>query len=202
MYGYFKGVIEEISEAGMVLEVNGIGYNISMPQTKCFDLGAIGDSVKVYTYTNVREDAINLFGFTSKEELNLFKLLISVSGVGPKSGQELLNTFKVSELENAIIKGDAKEISKAPGVGKKSAERIILELKDKVSKLSVSLDGDVASGNIDISNVGDNKDINEAVEALMALGYSKAESTTAVNKAKEAGYTTSEELLRGALKNL
>lgn len=207
MYGYFKGTIIEISELGLLLEVNNIGYNISMPMGKCYDLGAIGDEVKVYTYTSVREDAINLFGFISHEELSLFKLLISVSGVGPKSGQELLNSFSVDELSKAIVNGDFKLISKAPGVGKKTAERIIIDLKDKIAKFvsgaSVSSDSDT---NYALSKTVDgfenNKEAKEALEALMSLGYGKTESIMAINGALNTGLEKSEAILRGALMNL
>lgn len=197
MYAYFKGIIEEINLNETVLEVNGIGYNIQMPMVKALELGNTGDEVKIYTYTNVKEDTFSLFGFGTKEELELFKLLISVSGVGPKSAQGLLNSFDVTELQFAIHNGNVSLISKAQGIGRKTAERIIIDLKDKVS----ASEGSDAATDIVHVNV-DNDAKSETIEALMTLGYSKKESEKAIEKAAAAGALSSEELLRGALRNL
>lgn len=215
MYGYFKGIIQDISASLMIIEVNNIGYNILMPMAKSYTLGSVGDEVKVYTYTYVREDAINLFGFVNKDELELFKLLISVSGVGPKSGQEILNAFSYQELVNAIANKDAKTIAKAPGVGKKTAERVIIDLSDKVKSLAVTAisttdnQDQIININGDLDNLLTNKEAIEAIEALVSLGYSSKDSKNAVNelikKSIEAGASeglTSEQLLKGALKIL
>lgn len=198
MYSYIKGTIEEISDNLLVIENNGIGYNIFMPITKIVEIGNIGDDVKVYTYTSVKEDSFSLFGFISKDELSLFKLLISVSGVGPKTGQEILGAFPVAVLVNAIINNDSKLISSAPGVGKKTADRIIIDLKDKVSKYSGNFEEITVKDDITVND----KELKNAILALISLEYSKKESRAAAEKAYKAGARTTDEILRGALKNL
>lgn len=201
MYAYFRGELVERNEDSIVVDVNGIGYNIFMSGGKAFEIGAEGDMVKVYTYTAVREDAINLYGFISKEDLNLFKKLISVSGVGPKVAQGILSYFSADQLIMAISAEDSKAISKAPGVGKKTAERIIIDLKDKVEDIySLS---DVAAASLKPTGAtGSRSDINDAVLALTTLGYSGVEAKTAVSKAAEAGVSGSDDLLKAALKYL
>lgn len=201
MYAYFRGELVERNEDSIVVDVNGIGYNIFMSGGKAFEIGAEGDMVKVYTYTAVREDAINLYGFISKEDLNLFKKLISVSGVGPKVAQGILSYFSADQLIMAISAEDSKAISKAPGVGKKTAERIIIDLKDKVEDI-YSLSDVVAASLKPTGATGSRSDINDAVLALTTLGYSGVEAKTAVSKAAEAGVSGSDDLLKAALKYL
>lgn len=201
MYAYFRGELVERNEDSIVVDVNGIGYNIFMSGGKAFEIGAEGDMVKVYTYTAVREDAINLYGFISKEDLNLFKKLISVSGVGPKVAQGILSYFSADQLIMAISAEDSKAISKAPGVGKKTAERIIIDLKDKVEDI-YSLSDVVAASLKPTGATGSRNDINDAVLALTTLGYSGVEAKTAVSKAAEAGVSGSDDLLKAALKYL
>lgn len=201
MYAYFRGELVERNEDSIVVDVNGIGYNIFMSGGKAFEIGAEGDMVKVYTYTAVREDAINLYGFISKEDLNLFKKLISVSGVGPKVAQGILSYFSADQLIMAISAEDSKAISKAPGVGKKTAERIIIDLKDKVEDI-YSLSDVVAASLKPTGATGSRSDINDAVLALTTLGYSGVEAKAAVSKAAEAGVSGSDDLLKAALKYL
>lgn len=198
MYSYIKGTIEEIEEGSVVIENNGIGYNILMPMAKAFILGSIGDEVKVYTYTNVKEDTFSLFGFVNKDELKLFKMLISVSGVGPKTGQEIISNIDLNNLINAIVNGDFKTIAGAPGVGKKTAERIIIDLKDKVSAFS----GVSANENIKSSSPIFGEEYDNAVLGLISLGYSKKDSQAAAEKAMNNGAVKSDEILMGALKIL
>ncbi|HOO79561.1 MAG TPA: Holliday junction branch migration protein RuvA [Lachnospiraceae bacterium] len=197
MYAYFKGILEEKNIDRIVIEVGGIGYNIYFPAGKAAMLPALGEEVKIYIYTNVREDAINLFGFISLEELELFKLLISVSGIGPKGGLSILSIMSADEVKMAILTGNAKAISKAPGVGNKTAERLLIDLKDKVSVDSI-LGHTIEEGNV----AGENDPIvTETIEALTALGYAMKEAQNAVVEArKERDATDTSDLLKAALK--
>lgn len=129
----FKRLLAEIEEENIVIEVNGIGYNVRIPAGMAGRLPQIGEVVKLYTYTSVREDAIGLYGFLSRDDLNMYRQLITVSGIGPKGGLSVLSAMSADELRMAVISQDAKAIAKAPGVGTKTAQRIILELKDKIS---------------------------------------------------------------------
>ncbi len=133
MIAYLKGKITDIAEENVVLEVNDIGYNVKITGRTLGMLPAAGEEVKIYTYTYVREDAIHLYGFLTRDDLKMFKLLITVNGIGPKGALAVLSVMDADELRFAIISGDAKAIAKAPGIGGKTAERAILDLKDKVS---------------------------------------------------------------------
>ena len=133
MYAYIKGELAEINTDHIVIEAGGIGYQVFI-SLQTFDyLPSVGENLKIYTYLYLREDAMILYGFLTKDDLELFKLLISVSGIGPKGGLAILSTLEADDLRFAILSGDAKAISKAPGVGGKTAQRVILELKDKLS---------------------------------------------------------------------
>lgn len=198
MYAYIKGTLEEILEDRIVLENNGIGYNILFSAGKFPLLPPIGSEMRIYTYTAVREDAFLLFGFQTKEELDLFKKLIGVSGIGPKGGLAILSTLSVSEIIAAIVTGDAKKIAKSPGIGAKTAERVIIDLKDKVSLESAILD----FREKEVAEEEFGEEAKEAVEALTALGYGAKEAKTAVQKAGMEGLHTSSGLLKAALKYL
>lgn len=137
MIGFIKGTIEDIEEDRAVVDCNGIGYNIFMPSSVLSNI-SIGATVKIYTYLAVREDAMNLFGFLGKQDLDIFKKLITVSGIGPKGGLSIMSVMTADEVRMAIITGDHKAISKAPGVGAKTAMKVIVELKDKVNLEDVS----------------------------------------------------------------
>ena len=132
---YVNGILENLEDGNAVIDVNGIGYNVNISGSTMDRMPGIGEMVKLYTYTNVKEDAFTLFGFLSRDELNLFKLLITVNGIGPKGGLAILSVMTPDDLRFAILAGDSKSLSKAPGIGKKTAERITLELRDKL-KLS------------------------------------------------------------------
>ena len=188
-----KGVVDSVESDRVVIENNQIGYNILMPVTTLEKLG-IGEEVKIYTYFNVREDAMQLFGFFSKEELELFKKIISVSGVGPKGGLAIVSALPGEQLQMAIISGDAKAISKAQGIGAKTAQRIIIELKDKIDLEDMIH----TPGNDDISNSVQS----DAVDALVALGYSKGDAFSAVKKIEITENMDVEEVLKKALKNI
>ncbi|MCM1039138.1 MAG: Holliday junction branch migration protein RuvA [Roseburia sp.] len=199
MYAYLKGTIEEIAEDNLVLEVGQIGYNVKVSARTINAVGGIGSFVKIYTYTLVREDAFWLYGFLTRDDLEIFKKLITVNGIGPKGGLAILSVMSADELRFAIVSGDAKAIAKAPGVGAKTAERVILDLKDKIS-----LDDVLSSGEADVMVSLDGEDIgnsrNEAIEALTALGYSGTEALRAVKQVEAADSMSVEEILKAALK--
>lgn len=198
---YIKGSLTEKMEDSVVVEAHGVGYQIFVPLSVLSELSPLGETVKIYTYFNVREDAVNLFGFLSRQDMEMFKQLIGVNGVGPKSALGILSALKPDVLRMAVLSGDAKAISKAPGVGAKTAQRIILDLKDKVKAEDV-LFGAADSGPVhaEISGVGEIG--REAVEALTALGYSAGEAAGAVRKVTITGDMTAEDVLKGALRHL
>ena len=198
MISYIKGILSDYDEESVVVEASGVGYNIQVPSSVIDSLPPMGAEVKVYTYLAVREDAFTLFGFLTRDDLLMFKRCISVNGVGPKAGLAILSAFDSDSLRIAIISGDAKSISKANGIGPKTAERLILELKDKVKSDEISFfktETSSASGEIDNSK-------KEAIEALTALGYSASDALKAVNKVEDAASLDSEALLKAALKNM
>mgnify|MGYP001102577536 CR=1 FL=1 len=201
MYAYLKGTIEEITEDNLVLEVGQIGYNVRISAKTANALGNIGSSAKIYTYTLVREDAFSLYGFLTRDDLEIFKKLITVNGIGPKGGLAILSVMSADELRFAIVAGDAKAISKAPGVGAKTAERVILDLKDKISleDTLVPKESDVTAA---LSDKETGKEKNEAIEALTALGYSAADALRAVKQVDMTGLESVEEILKAALKYL
>lgn len=198
MYAYIKGEIADISEDNLVLECNNIGYNIRIPLSVAQRLPGIGASVKIYTYTSVREDAFNLFGFLSKDDLEIYKKLIAVNGIGPKGALSILSAMSADDLRYAIVSGDAKAIAKAPGVGNKSAERIILELKDKIGlRFSAEEEVDFVSA----ADTSENSTaVNEAVEAMIALGYTPTEALKAVKQLEVTPDMDSGAVLKQALK--
>ncbi len=172
MIAYIKGKIKFKGENFMVLENNGIGYRIFVPQEFLLKVET-GDDIEFFTHQHVREDALQLFGFATAEELKLFELLISISGIGPKSAMGVLSVAKVNDIKSAIINQDASILRKVSGIGAKTAERIILELKNKV-------EGIVGVGEVRSREELDS-DI-DAVEALMALGYARDKAREALKK--------------------
>lgn len=181
MIGYIKGEVAAIYEDRLVLENNGIGYNIYMPGSSLELVEGIGAVVKVYTYLCVREDAMLLYGFLTKDDLDLYRLLISVGGIGPKGGLSLLSVMSADELKFAIASGDVKQIAKAPGIGAKTAQRVIIDLKDKIDIVSQfdQMYADNGQKTQTLSSVRE-----EAALALVALGYSQTDSYKAVRNAQ------------------
>ena len=177
MISYISGVVEEIEKDKVVVDNNGIGYGIFASQSTLEQIG-IGEQVKIYTYFSVREDAMQLYGFLSRQELQLFKLLIGVSGVGPKGGLAILSTCPGDSLSMAVLADDAKAISKAPGIGAKTAQKIIIELKDKIDIEDMIAGETISKPMTKASGV-----VGDAVEALTALGYSQTMAYQAI-KAK------------------
>ncbi len=198
---YIKGSLEEKLEDSVVVEAGGIGYRIFVPTSVLSELPKLGESVKIHTYFSVREDAMTLYGFLSRADMEMFRQLIGVNGVGPKSALGILSALRPDVLRLAVISGDVKALSKAPGVGAKTAQRIILDLKDKVSADDI-LYGTVAAeaAPAEISGVGEVG--KEAVDALTALGYSASEAAGAVKKVAITDAMTSEDVLKAALRHL
>lgn len=204
MYAYLKGIITQKFADRLIVEVSGVGYNVFVSPGRLYDFPECGREATVHTYTSVREDGISLYGFVTVEELELFKLLISVSGIGPKGGLAMLSVMSVDDIKYAIMTGDAKLLSKAPGVGKKTAERVIIDLKDKV-KADEMTDYAVVSG--EGQTVKLQPEAKDAVDALTALGYSAKDAEHAVEQAvKELSDQTggkdmqSDKILKTALK--
>ena len=200
MYAYFKGILTEKYIESIVIEVENIGYNIKVSQGTITMLPPIGEMVKIYTYTSVREDAIQLYGFLSKDDLDIFKLLINVNGIGPKGGQSILSVMSADELRFAIVSGDAKMIAKAPGIGAKTAQRVILDMKDKVSLEDAFAAEKESMQRGETAPLSDA--VREAVEALTALGYGSTEAVRAVKSVENASDLSVETLLKQALKYL
>ncbi len=188
MIGFIKAITEYIGDGIIVIENNGIGYRINVSSATAGRLNT-NSEVKIYTYMAVREDEISLYGFMNKEELNMFNLLIGVTGVGPKSALSLLGSMSPSELALAIITDDIKSISQGQGIGKKTAQRIALELKDKISNEQAVAD---SSAMASVEQGSDNSAKSEAIEALTSLGFTKAEINGAINAIYMENMTSSE----------
>ena len=202
MISFLKGYIEEKSEKSIFLDVNGVGYEIYMPTGSASMLPSVGEEVKIHTYLQISENGVGLYGFLTKDELNVFKLLITVNGIGPKGAVGILSALSANELRLAVLSDDDKAISKAPGIGAKTAKKLILELKDKFH-LEDALDEIaepvkmVQRGNSEMNDAHV-----EAVQALVALGYSNSDALKAVKLADTGAETNTEALLKAALKQL
>ena len=200
MYSYIRGSLAEVDFDHIVIDVNGIGYNIYIP-TNCIDyLPGLGEECKIHTYLYLREDAMMIYGFLTKDDLALFKQLITVSGIGPKGAIGILSALSADDLRFAILAGDSKAIAKAPGIGAKTAQRVILELKDKMS-LEDAFEKKLENEKIHVATLS-NQVKNDAVMALTALGYSSSESLKAVSKVEITEEMDVETVLKLALKNM
>ena len=202
MIAYVKGIVDDIAEDNAVIDVGGMGYNVKISADTAAKLPGIGEKVKLYTYTNVREDAIQLYGFLSKNDLEIFKRCITVSGIGPKGALAILSVLDADSLRFAIMSGDVKAITKAPGIGARTAERLILELKDKIQIDDTIIGKEIESARA--ANVGtvDSPQKQEAVEALVSLGYGNAEAVKAVNSIEGIETMDSGTVLKAALKKM
>ena len=200
MYAFLKGKLAYVGEESIILDVHDVGYRILVSPASLAYLPQLGEEVKIYTYTSVREDAMWLYGFLNQDDLEIFKKLITVSGIGPKGGMAVLSVMNADTLRFAIIAGDAKAIAKAPGIGAKTAQRVILELKDKVSIEETLVNREVNGGVSCREDISDYTE--EAVEALVALGYSSTEALKAIRAIPNASDMDAEALLKAALKNI
>ena len=200
MYSYIRGELAEINSDHIILDVNGIGYQIYIPTNTLNYLPSIGEMVKIHTYLYIREDAMMLYGFLTRDDLDMFKMLINVSGIGPKGGLGILSTLSTDDLRFAVLSDDAKAIAKAPGIGAKTAQRVIIDLKDKMS-LEEAFEKKLEHTTNKV--LPENNSIkNDAVLALNALGYSSTESLKAVSKVEITEDMDVEDVLKAALKHM
>ncbi len=194
MYAYIKGILEFKGNDFVVIDVNGVGYKVFTPLSTIEKLGDLGGTVKVHTHLRVKEDDMSLYGFYSQEELRMFELLIGVSGIGAKSANTILANISPSKFALAVITDDVKELTKLPGIGLKSAQRMVLELKDKLKTEETIADENVEIGPI----VKSDNNAQEAISALQVLGYPIKEATKAVTAVKADGMNV-EEIIKKAL---
>ena len=212
MIHFIKGQLDTVAEQQIVVENRGIGYEILVPASVIQKLPRIGNEVKIYTYMHVREDAMQLYGFMTKDEREMFQLLITVNGIGPKGALGILSIMDTDALRFAILSDDAKSISKAPGIGAKTASKLILELKDKVDfeeavDTMLTADKFLKGGMMGdqiimfISQIFNGLKIG-SVYSLVALGYSSTEAVKAVKKVTLTEEMTTEDILKASLKYL
>lgn len=203
MLSYIIGEVAEVLPDCVVVENNGIGFNVKTSATTIDNMPyGTGNTVKLYTYLHVREDAMNIYGFLTKDELELFKLLLNVSGIGPKGALGILSAISADDLRLAVLAEDVTLIKKCPGVGAKTAQRLIIELKDK---LKIEDAFEIAINNSKNKKPEQDNTIfimNDAVEALVALGYSGKDAINAVKKVDDIQNKSSEQILKESLKNL
>lgn len=192
MYLYIKGSLEVKTKGYIVVECGGIGYKIFMSDKSLNEVGNIGDKVKVYTHYHVREDEISLYGFKTDEELRMFELLLSVSGIGARSAITMLSNIEPSEFAFAVISDDVDRMTKIPGIGKKTAQRIILELKDKLKSEEIERNKEEIE-----KEIKEVEGLNEAISALQVLGYSRREIDLAFEKADLSGLSTENIIKKG-----
>jgi holliday junction DNA helicase RuvA len=190
MYEYIRGIFAGVNKDYIIIENNGIGYKIFTSGTTLAKMPSINENVMLYLQQIIREDFIGLYGFLTRDELNMFNLLLGVSGVGAKASLSLLSISSVNNLKYAILIGDEKTLTRAPGIGKKTAQRIILELKDKFKK-----DEFIHEGLSSLDDIQVNRNLSEALEALMALGYSEKEAEKSLKQVSQ------EDSIEGIIKN-
>ena len=200
MIRFIKGIVADIEENFLILENHGIGYRIFTPASVLERYVRVGEEIKLHTYMNVREDAMLLYGFLTADDLHLFELLLGVNGVGPKAGLGILSTLSADDLRFAVLSDDATAIAKAPGIGKKTAQKLILELKDKLS-LEDAFEKKLAHEQ-ELPVAGGTDETGEAVMALTALGYASTDAMRAVRAVEGHETMDVEALLKAALKNL
>ena len=204
MFSYIKGTLEEYWEDTIVVESGGIGWNIHVPLSVLDRLPHVGEQIKVYTSFQVKEDSMTLYGFFSRQDLKMFNQLLGVTGIGPKAALGILSSLSPDDLRMAIIAEDSKAIAKAPGIGPKTAKRVILDLKDKISMdevLPLQFAGGQTEAAVTAASGVDGAG-KEAIEALVALGYSPTEATKAVRQVTITEDMNSEAVLKASLKFL
>ncbi|MCR4612216.1 MAG: Holliday junction branch migration protein RuvA [Lachnospiraceae bacterium] len=196
MIAFLNGVIDSIDEDYVYIDCAGVGYRVMMPSFDLAGVGEIGDTVKIYTYFNVKENEMSLYGFESAQGKELFEMLISVNGIGPKNAIAILSELTTDRLYTALATGDVKAISSAKGVGKKIAERAILELGSKIDNDKIVSPESISNANAEISYKSD------IIMALESLGYNKTEANEAVRNANYTDGMTEEEFLKECLKTM
>ena len=196
MYAHISGILSEKNQDGVVIDACGVGYELITSASTLQNCPQVGEEVKLFTYLSVREDAMELFGFYTREEKRMFLRLIGVSGIGPKTALGVLSAMSVKDLSIALVTGDAQALSRAPGIGKKTAQRLVLELKDKVENEDLTSSGGAQS----VKSVSSGGEA-EAIEALMALGYPASEAAKAVSAVQGQAKET-DEILRLALRGM
>ncbi|KAF0134845.1 MAG: holliday junction DNA helicase RuvA [Candidatus Saganbacteria bacterium] len=197
MISHIIGIIDQKDKDFIVIDVNGVGYKTFIPAASQSQIPAIGEKIKIYTEQVVREDSVSLYGFLSKEERNLFNNLISVNGVGPKSAMAIISNIPLSKLVSAITQGNAGLITSVPGVGSKTAQKIIIDLKEKIAKQYAGRTAQMIEG-----IHGDTSLISDALSALVTLGYSPREAREVIMKIDLEKNKSVEEIIKVALKNL
>lgn len=195
MVGFVKGIVDGFLPGRVLIDVNGLGVSVLISDHTAENLPSVGEFVKLYTHMAVREDDISLYGFISLEEQNLFNMLISVSGVGPKGALNILGTFSVSDIKYLIVTEDSKNLSKAPTIGKKIAEKIIIDLKDKINKEDIELIKYGTNNKNDLT-----VEATDAIDALVALGYDKKTAENAVSNIDHIEELDANQILKMALK--
>ncbi|MCM1494288.1 MAG: Holliday junction branch migration protein RuvA [Bacteroides sp.] len=198
MLAYITGTLEEIQEDSVVIDYQGMGYRIFVSAMELGSLPGLGQRMKLHLHMLIREDDISLYGFSSKDALYIFRLLISVSGIGPKAGLAILSALSVNEIQMAIVSGDVKALTKANGVGTKGAQRVIMELKDRIDLDSMLTSVPETSG----GGTAASDTITAAAMALTSLGYSQMEAMQAIQRVEQSEAMTEEELLKAALKKI
>lgn len=194
MFAYIKGLYESRMLDYIVLDVNGIGYKVFMSENSMKKIGELGTTIKVYTYVKVREDDISIYGFSSAEELRMFELLISVSGIGAKSAITILSNIEPSSFALAVVSDDVSVLKKLPGIGTKSAQRIILELKDKLKSINIE-ESDINESAVITNN---NENIEDMISALQVLGYTRKDIEKIIPKLDVHNHEL-EDLIKNAL---
>ncbi|HHX22228.1 MAG TPA: Holliday junction branch migration protein RuvA [Clostridiales bacterium] len=199
MYAFIEGTVEAKSLTELVVSAGGVGYRILCTTTALSGAPAIGETMRVYTFLNVREDALELFGFLSQEERALFLKLTGVTGIGPRTALGIVGSMPINDLKLAVMTGDIAVLSRAPGVGKKTAQRIALELKDKFAPDELMMEG----GDVPVMTAGSGGSQGEAILALLSLGYTQTEAARAISQVqKEAGDAPADQLVRLALRSM
>ena len=207
MIHFIHGTLSDVAEGLVVVEAAGVGYGIHVPATVIGALPPIGEDIKIYTYFSLTQNGVDLYGFLSPEDRAMFTMLLTVSGIGPKGALGILSALTPDDLRMAIVTGDSKAISRAPGVGNKTAQRVVLELKDKLDASEVFSSAlDHGHGGAAAVDAGAAAGVygaqKEAVEALVALGYSNVEASRAVKKVELSEGMTVDQILKASLKNL
>lgn len=198
MISFVRGYLSEVYEDSIVIDSQGIGYQIGVPSSVLSDLPPIGSEVKIYTYLQIAENLMALYGFASRDDLRIFKMLIGVSGIGPKGALAILSTIRPDDLRFAILSGDAKAIAKSPGIGLKTAQKVILDLKDKLSlEEAVELKREAMSA-ASVAPLGSARE--DALEVLTALGYNSSEALKAVRQVEITEGMTADAVVKQALK--